>query len=334
MFQVKSKTSRMDLMKNAIYIQELEAKFNSMNKTKRLLEKSRDNYNAIRDHLKTFGVLDVNDRKYISRGTSFPKQYERYPTHENKEQRNLLADNDENDKEVRRKLNKITLINNKDIKYKPKDLSYYELLLREQDLIEKDLKLKHPFMKKFPHLTIQDIRQKNHDSHVLNIPSENNETKSYRPCLTNPNYNHYRDSDVFLLKDKKNILMKKYPPYSLVQQSNSEWVSRNSLPSFMNHSSVQYNPLNGYSANVALTKDNIISKGLRTDSNTYHRQKGISEFVELTRINAPRTNKSMKDWLEQTKGDFKKDKGMCSEYGDSYKSYEGLVAKPFTQADY
>lgn len=328
MFKVKSKLSPMDLMKNAVDSKnkELEDKVMSRNKKERLLTKAYKHYNKINHHVKMLSVIDVNDSKCLAKGTSLSKQYERYPIQINTT-RNLPSIGNA-DTDIITRLKEIENVS-KNIKYRPKQLSYHELFLKEPSLIEKDLILKHPFMKKLPHLTINEIRKKNHCSHIFNTQIDHSQTEEYLLVARSPN--HYKESDVFCLKENTNVFPRRYPPYSLVQQSGSEWISSNPLPSFMNYSSIKWNPLNANMANVAMTKENIINKGLRTELNIFHRQKGISEFIDLTRIGATRVNKSMQDWLDQTKGDFKKTKGICSDHGNAYKSYQGIFCKPFTK---
>lgn len=64
-------------------------------------------------------------------------------------------------------------------------------------------------------------------------------------------------------------------------------------------------------------------------SNPVHRQKCITEFVDLTRNFVPNYNKDFVDAIHKEERIFAKNQNMCSNFLNLHKEYKNLCDKPF-----
>ena len=137
-----------------------------------------------------------------------------------------------------------------------------------------------------------------------NYGDENNNKK-----ITSQNrkdlYSKFRDSDIFNLRKDKNIInksgehsffSKRIKNNNVIYNANNEtllgWKLRKPLPCFMNYSSSEYSLLNREMKNIGNTKEGIIEevKKISESFNPTHKQKGLTEFIHLSRVSATNIN--------------------------------------------
>ena len=109
------------------------------------------------------------------------------------------------------------------------------------------------------------------------------------------------------------------------------WKLRKPLPSYMNYASSKYNLLNRDMENVGKTKEKIMeeTKKLSESFNPTHKQKGLTEFIHLSRVSAPNINEDYNKAIKDDPNVFKKKNDFSSEFYDIYNQYNSLCDKPF-----
>ena len=65
------------------------------------------------------------------------------------------------------------------------------------------------------------------------------------------------------------------------------------------------------------------------DFNPTHKQKGLTEFIDLSRVSAPNINEDYNKAIKDDPNVFKKKNNFSSEYYDIYNQYNSLCEKPF-----
>ena len=152
---------------------------------------------------------------------------------------------------------------------------------------------------------------------------------------------HYQ-SNIFLLKNdeisrnksgEKNYY-KVIPAYKYTssRESNSMWNTKNIMPPLLNHSSSEHHILNPSIKNISQTKEQINQKykEMNISRNVTHKQKGLSEFIDLSRISALNLNKDYLEMYNKNNKTFAKINNVCSDFNDMYgKGYSKLCDKPF-----
>ena len=186
------------------------------------------------------------------------------------------------------------------------------------------------------------------NNNINNIDNNNNGSKTYRPSVklekTKLIYKKYLDSDIFNLRHDKNIL-EKSGEYSYINSSkikpclynvNNEtllgWKLRKPLPSFLNYSSSQYSLFNrNMKNNCGKTKEQIINEVKKIDKefNPTHKQKGLTEFIELSRVSAQNINVDYTKAINDEPNIFKKKNNFSTEFYDLHMHYKYLCDKPF-----
>ena len=157
-------------------------------------------------------------------------------------------------------------------------------------------------------------------------------------------YLKYQDSDIFNLRKDMNIIKKsgensffketqrkKGNIYNANNETLLGWKLRKPLPSFLNYTSTKYHLLNREMMNTGKTKENIIKevKKISEDFNPTHKQKGLTEFIDLSRVSAPNINEDYNKAIKDDPNVFKKKNNFSSEYYDIYNQYNSLCEKPF-----
>ena len=106
---------------------------------------------------------------------------------------------------------------------------------------------------------------------------------------------------------------------------------RKPLPCFMNYTSSKFDLFNREMKNIGKTKEAIIEevKQLSESFNPTHKQKGLTEFLMLSRVSAPNVNEDYLKALNDNPNVFKKKNNFSSEYYDIYNKYNSLCDKPF-----
>jgi hypothetical protein len=156
-------------------------------------------------------------------------------------------------------------------------------------------------------------------------------------------YLKYRDSDIFNLRKEKNIIDKsgeysffrQNPKNNIIYNANNEtllgWKLRKPLPSYMNYTSSKFNLFNRDMPNIGQTKEKVIeeAKKFSESFNPSHKQKGLTEFIHLSRVSATNINEDYNKALKENPNIFKRKNNFSSEYYDIYNKYNSLCEKPF-----
>ena len=155
-------------------------------------------------------------------------------------------------------------------------------------------------------------------------------------------YKKYSDNDIFNLRKEKNNIEKngeynflKHQKNNVRYSSNNEtllgWKLRKPLPNLMNYTSSKFNLFNRETINSAKTKDNIIkeTKNIFEEFNPTHKQKGITEFIELSRVSGPNINNDYNKAIKGNPDIFKKKNNFSSEFYNIYYKYNNICDKPF-----
>ena len=156
-------------------------------------------------------------------------------------------------------------------------------------------------------------------------------------------FNKYLDSDIFNLRKEKNIIEKSGERSffrinnlkKAIYNSNNEtllgWKLRKPLPSFLNYTSSQFSLFNRDMKNIGKTKENILNdlKNMNVKFNPTHKQKGLTEFIELSRVSATNINVDYNKAINDDPNIFKKKNNISSEFFDIHSHYNNLCDKPF-----
>ena len=243
----------------------------------------------------------------------------------------------------------------KEIKKEPKDklmplgYEYYEKIIYDnsKNYIKNNyVKIKEPK----DYILLRKMNKlKNYKSNIFFLENEdNNKMDTYNKKITSQNrkdlYSKFRDSDIFNLRKDKNIInksgehsffSKRIKNNNVIYNANNEtllgWKLRKPLPCFMNYSSSEYSLLNREMKNIGNTKEGIIEevKKISENFNPTHKQKGLTEFIHLSRVSAPNINEDYNKAIKENPDIFKKKNDFSSEFYDIYGKYNSLCDKPF-----
>ena len=188
----------------------------------------------------------------------------------------------------------------------------------------------------------------NYKSNIFFLDNEDdNKTNSYHRSIASDQrknlYIKYRDSDIFNLRKDKNIIEKsgEYSYFrpsqknNIIYNANNEtllgWKLRKPLPSYMNYTSSKFNLFNRDMPNIGQTKEKVVeeTKKLSESFNPSHKQKGLTEFIHLSRISATHVNHDYNKALKENPNIFKKRNNFSSEFYDIYNKYNSLCERPF-----
>lgn len=224
-------------------------------------------------------------------------------------------------------------------KWKPEGYSHYELLVKHPILLKKEL-LANPITSRLPNISIKEIKEKGISSDIFFT----------KPIKENfhilaSGYKDHQNSDIFLIKndytsfDKcgETYLFKpqKKEVYNVSRPSNSEWHAKNSMPTLLNHTSVNWSMTNPQNKSNSKTKAQIQidCKEKAPTFNPIYRQKSLCEFIDLTRVGAPNPNRSYRECLNKTQECFRKRTDLCAAFDDIGHTYKDLCSAPFVKAN-
>lgn len=119
--------------------------------------------------------------------------------------------------------------------------------------------------------------------------------------------------------------------YNVSAESSGGFGFRDSLPSLLNYSSSNYNPLNPSSKNCCKTKEEIIKECDMNYNgfNPSNKQKSLSEFIVVTRVSAPNKNKDYTDAFNKDPKLFRRNDDMFTELYSLHSKYNTITDKPF-----
>lgn len=149
---------------------------------------------------------------------------------------------------------------------------------------------------------------------------------------------NYYESDIFNLNERIstdkssekytiNRFKNQVKPYSVSSKSNSEWKASNAHPSLFGHSNTDYHILNPCIKNITKTKSSILEN---KTFNPIHRQKMLSEYIDITRVGYPNPNQDFRKTYNTNKFLFNRTSDLCTNFLDNHqKNYKSICPAPF-----
>jgi len=250
---------------------------------------------------------------------------------------------------------KIKIKNRNDL-WLPKGYPEYELLVENPKLLKQYLK-NNFFANNIPEYSLSDVRRKSKESDIFFKKPITFKESLYNKKIKNNNYN---SSDIFnlkynienLAKCSEKYLFKEKPKdnYYITRESESKWSPKIPFLGFMNSPSTEYNILNPSKKNyIGFTRDKIITEVERCKNknieekkldkkisksvnymNPIYRQKGIGEFIDITRNGGNNVGKDFLGYYSKNNKCFMKHNEVCADFYDSYIFYKDICEKPFT----
>ena len=249
---------------------------------------------------------------------------------------------------------KIKIKNRNDL-WLPKGYPEYELLVENPKLLKQYLK-NNFFANNIPEYSLSDVRRKSKESDIFFKKPITFKESLYNKKIKNNNYN---SSDIFnlkynienLAKCSEKYLFKEKPKdnYYITRESESKWSPKIPFLGFMNSPSTEYNILNPSKKNyIGFTRDKIITEVERCKNknieekkldkkisksvnymNPIYRQKGIGEFIDITRNGGNNVGKDFLGYYSKNNKCFMKHNEVCADFYDSYIFYKDICEKPF-----
>ena len=250
---------------------------------------------------------------------------------------------------------KIKIKNRNDL-WLPKGYPEYELLVENPKLLKQYLK-NNFFANNLPEFNLADIRQKSKESDIFF-----KKPMTFKESMYNKKINprNYLSSDIFNLKyEIKNLakcsetyLFKERPKnnYYITRESESKWSPKVPFLGFMNSPSTEYNILNPSKKNIGLTKNIIVAEVEKNKNknieekkldkrisksvnymNPIYRQKGIGEFIDITRNGGNNVGKDFLGFYHRNNKCFRKSNEVCATFYNSYLFYKDICEKPFVR---
>ena len=237
----------------------------------------------------------------------------------------------------------------------PKGYSEYELLVENPKLLKQYLK-NNVFANNYPEFNINNIRQKSKESDIFFKKPITFKESLYNKKIK-PNNN--LSSDIFnqkyelenLVKCSESYLFKEKSKdnYYITRESESKWSPKVPYLGFMNSPSTEYNILNPSKKNIGLTREKILTEVGKIKAknieekkldqkisksvnymNPIYRQKGIGEFIDITRNGGNNVGKDFISFYNRNIKCFRKNNEACATFYNSYKFYKDICEKPFT----
>jgi hypothetical protein len=225
--------------------------------------------------------------------------------------------------------------NRKD-RWLPKGYNDYELLVKNPHLLKLNFNSNNVFAGKLPLLNLKEIQYKStHSDIFFQEPPSKHESDYIKRVM---NIRDTQNSDIFLQKNDLDSVCKSGETYLFKPQkkfifnnsieSNSTWTPHNPKKGLINHCSTEYNLVNG-TKNFSQTKNDIMIESKNLKINPIHKQKGLNEFTDLTRVSAPNISKPYNEAYKNNQDVFKKRTDICGNYYDIHGSYRDLCDRPF-----
>ena len=248
---------------------------------------------------------------------------------------------------------KIKIKNRNDL-WLPKGYPEYELVVENPKLLKQYLK-NNFFANNLPEFNLADIKSKESDIFFK-------KPMTFKESMYNKKINprNYLSSDIFNLKyEIKNLakcsetyLFKERPKnnYYITRESESKWSPKVPFLGFMNSPSTEYNILNPSKKNIGLTKNIIVTEVEKNKNknieekkldkrisksvnymNPIYRQKGIGEFIDITRNGGNNVGKDFLGFYHRNNKCFRKSNEVCATFYNSYLFYKDICEKPFVR---
>ena len=221
--------------------------------------------------------------------------------------------------------------------FMPSNYLKYSFYVKNPKIFLENIKKNAPNFSSYTTKTMLD-KIHNTDIFFLKNQSENEKKQINKYNIFRENYKKntekYYDSDIFNIKPiKENDILKsgeKYlynkktrNKYSNIESSESEWEANKKL--IFPSSNLPSKPFDILSPNRKSIIDN------KKNFQTFHLQKGIMEYYDLTQVNSANVNKKYQSAYLKDFNAFHKIHGICSDFYDSYGKNKELVSKPFVK---
>ena len=258
--------------------------------------------------------------------------------------------------EINEKTQKLKLkLKNRNDQWLPTGYPEYELLVENPKLLNKYIK-NNIFANNYPEYTLSEVKKKSKESDIFFKKPITYKESLYNKKTTS---NNYQSSDIFNLKYEienlskcsESYLFKEKPKtnYYITRESESKWSPKVPFLGFMNSPSTEYNILNPSKKNIGYTRDKIltevekrkirnieekkldkkISKSVNY-MNPIYRQKGIGEFIDVTRNGGNNVGKDFLSYYHKNNKCFRKSNEVGATFYNSYIFYKDICQKPFT----
>ena len=235
--------------------------------------------------------------------------------------------------------------NKKRDRWLPFGYESYELLIKHPKLFNKKLNAEYSMKK---NLSAQIIKERTYNSDIFFFKPPSEKEVAHKTIEKTRNH---QNSDIFNIKnDTINIsksgetyLFKKLNKnkYYVTNESNSHWIlPNNKMKSLIGSSSKDYNILDPKSKGIYLSKEKQMSECENKKNNSEivinptYKQKGITEFVDITRNGACNTRKDYINAYNNNPRCFFKNNQIGSSFYDIYFQYKGLCKKPFVKKNF
>ena len=257
----------------------------------------------------------------------------------NKRNINQKLENDNNSKEYICS----NTVEKRNDRWMPKNYQNYELLVKNPRLVF--LKMKEDSLKrKIPFYNSKEISQKMNDTDVFFTKNKKilknvfNQKKNISSV--------YSDSDIYSIKNDIPLLSRcgetylfknnSNNKYTSVNESNSKWKPSSNLPNLINYSSIEYNILSPGTKSNNHTKQNIIEEcknKTKNENNIFfnptHKQKGLSEFIDITQNGSGNLGKEFEKFFKENPFCCHQKSEVCGTFGDIHLNYKSTCTRPF-----
>ena len=221
--------------------------------------------------------------------------------------------------------------NNKD-HFKPEGYIYYDYLRKHPYLKPNDLirtNIYHPIKNK-GYNYYDDYNQpyeKKEEKPIYNKISEK-DSILHKYHLSDPfnlrddNIFKNKSGELYLLKEKQ----KQKETFDLKENDLlNEWIPKYpNRRNFVGYTSVKFNILNPGTKSLFKTKDEI-ELGFKPSNKT----KSISEFIEISRVNAPNLNKRYNELIEKNPKNFGRENYVANDFGNLHHTYREMIPNCF-----
>jgi hypothetical protein len=219
----------------------------------------------------------------------------------------------------------------------PKGLEYINLFIKQFNIKQFNESSNYNKIYK-KRINESDIFFNNEENKIENYKNKKNKSNSYKYLV---NFNN--DSDIFLLKNDENsikksgeicYITKKYDnliKYSANNQSKTGWGLKVLKPCLLNHNSSDRNLFNYRIKNITRTRKEIEDR-CKLDYNSFqptHKQKGLSEFYDLTNKIESHDNIDYLNKYNKFPNIFHKNDNFCNESFKIHNCYKNLLDEPF-----
>ena len=131
-----------------------------------------------------------------------------------------------------------------------------------------------------------------------------------------------KSGELYLLKEKQN----QKETFDLKENDSlNEWIPKYpNRRNFVGYTSVKFNILNPGTKSLFKTKDEI-ELGFKPSNKT----KSISEFIEISRVNAPNLNKRYNELIEKNPKTFGRENYVANDFGNLHHTYREMIPNCF-----